>query len=146
MGRREAPAHPDAASRRDGPPRRHVDAPRSRRIASAPPAGSRAARDVVVVLKGARTVIADPDGRVAINCSGNPGLGSGGTGDVLAGILGGLLAQGYPAPDAARLGVFLHGHAADRVAARRGMIGLLASDVIEELPAATAALAAHAGA
>ncbi len=103
-----------------------------------------AERGVVVVLKGARTIIAEPDGRVAINCSGNPGLGSGGTGDVLAGILGGLLAQGYPAPDAARLGVFLHGYAADRVAARRGIVGLLASDVIEELPAATAALAALA--
>ncbi|MBI3769035.1 MAG: NAD(P)H-hydrate dehydratase [Deltaproteobacteria bacterium] len=100
-----------------------------------------AARGVIVVLKGARTVVAEPDGRVAINCSGNAGLGSGGTGDVLAGVIGGLLAQGYPAADAARLGVFLHGYAADRVAARRGMIGLLASDVIEELPAATAALA-----
>jgi NAD(P)H-hydrate epimerase len=101
-----------------------------------------AERNVIVVLKGARTVIAEPNGRIAINCSGNPGLGSGGTGDVLAGILGGLLAQGYPAPVAARLGVFLHGDAADRVADRRGMVGLLASDVIEELPAATAALAA----
>lgn len=105
-----------------------------------------AARGVIVVLKGARTVVAEPDGRVAINCSGNPGLASGGTGDALAGILGGLLAQGYPPADAARLGVFLHGFAADRVAARRGMIGLLASDVIEELPAATAALAALAAA
>ena len=101
-----------------------------------------AERGVIVVLKGARTVIAEPDGRVAINCSGNPGLGSGGTGDVLAGILGGLLAQGYAPGVAARLGVFLHGYAADRVAARRGTIGLLASDVIEELPAATGALAA----
>jgi len=59
---------------------------------------------------------------------------------VLAGIVGGLLAQGYAPAVAARLGVFLHGFAADRVVARRGMIGLLASDVIEELPAATAAL------
>jgi NAD(P)H-hydrate epimerase len=97
-------------------------------------------RGVVVVLKGARTVVAEPDGRVGINCSGNAGLASGGTGDVLAGILGGLLAQGYSPADAARLGVFLHGYAADRVASRRGMIGLLASDVIEELPAAIAAL------
>jgi NAD(P)H-hydrate epimerase len=105
-----------------------------------------AARGVIVVLKGARTVVAEPDGRVAINCSGNPGLGSGGTGDVLSGVIGGLLAQGYPPGDAARLGVFLHGYAADRVAARRGTVGLLASDVIEELPAATAALADMAGA
>jgi len=103
-----------------------------------------AERGAIVVLKGARTIIAEPGGRAAINCSGNPGLGSGGTGDVLAGIIGGLLAQGYPPADAARLGVFLHGHAADRIAARRGMIGLLASDVIEELPAATAELAALA--
>ncbi len=104
-----------------------------------------AARGVIVVLKGARTIVAEPDGRIAINTSGNPGLGSGGTGDALAGILGALLAQGYPAPDAARLGVFLHGYAADRVATARGMVGMLASDVIEELPAATAALAAMAG-
>src|SRR4029079_19069565 len=94
--------------------------------------------------KGARTVIAEPDGRVAINCSGNHGLGSGGHGDALAGMLGALLAQGYPPRDAARLGVFLHGYAADRVAARTGEIGMLASDVIDELPAATAALAALA--
>ena len=105
-----------------------------------------AARGVIVVLKGARTVVAEPDGRVAINCSGNPGLGSGGTGDVLSGILGGLLAQGYAPAEAARLGVFLHGYAADRVAARRGMVGMVASDVIEELPSATAALAAIAAA
>ena len=131
--------HPGEMSRLAGMPTSEVQADRvgaARRLA--------AARNVIVVLKGARTVIAEPDGKVAINCSGNPGLGSGGTGDVLAGILGGLLAQGYPAPVAARLGVFLHGYAADRVAARRGMVGLLASDVIEELPAATAALTALA--
>ncbi len=99
-----------------------------------------AAYDAVVVLKGARTVIAAPDGRVWINLSGNPGLAAGGTGDVLAGMVGSLLAQGYRAEDAAVLGVFLHGHAADRIAERRGMIGLLASDVIEELPPAMLAL------
>ena len=127
--------HPGEMARLAGIPTAEVQADRiavARRFA--------AARGVIVILKGARTVIAEPDGRVAINCSGNPGLGSGGTGDVLAGILGGLLAQGYTPAVAARLGVFLHGFAADRVAARRGMIGLLASDVIEELPAATAAL------
>ena len=93
-----------------------------------------AAYDAVVVLKGARTITAAPDGRAWINLSGNPGLASGGTGDVLAGIIGALLAQGYAAEEAAALGVFLHGHAADRIAARRGMIGLVASDVIDELP------------
>jgi NAD(P)H-hydrate epimerase len=97
-------------------------------------------RGAVVVLKGARTITAEPGGRAWINLSGNPGLGSGGTGDVLAGIIGGLLAQGFPAAEAARLGVFLHGAAADAVARDRGSIGMLASDVIEALPATTAAL------
>ncbi len=100
----------------------------------------------VVVLKGARTVTAAPDGRVWINLSGNAGLAAGGTGDVLTGIVGSLLAQGYAAEDAATLGVFLHGHAADRIAARQGMIGMLASDVIDELPAACLAIAAAAAA
>ena len=103
-----------------------------------------AERGVIVVLKGARTITAEPGGRAWINGSGNPGLASGGSGDVLAGIIGGLLAQGYPAAEAARLGVFTHGFAADRVA-RRGMIGMLASDLIADLPGATAALAAVSG-
>jgi NAD(P)H-hydrate epimerase len=96
----------------------------------------------VVVLKGARTLTARPDGRLWINLSGNAGLGSGGTGDVLAGVIGSLLAQGYQADEAARLGVFLHGAAADRVAAVRGTTGMIASDVIDEMPATTAALLA----
>jgi ADP-dependent NAD(P)H-hydrate dehydratase / NAD(P)H-hydrate epimerase len=100
------------------------------------------ARQAVVVLKGARTVTAEPGGRLWINLSGNPGLGTGGTGDVLAGMIGSLLAQGYPADEAARLGVFLHGFAADRLAARRGVVGMIASDLIEELPLARAGLPA----
>ncbi len=95
-----------------------------------------AAYHAVVILKGARTVIAAPDGRAWINLSGNAGLAAGGTGDVLAGVVGGLLAQGYPPEEAATLGVFLHGHAADRIAERRGMIGLVASDLTDELPPA----------
>ncbi len=87
-----------------------------------------------VVLKGARTVIATPAGRVFINPTGNPGMASGGMGDVLAGMLAGLLAQGFAVEDALRLGVFLHGFAGDRVAAAKGQIGLIASDVIEALP------------
>lgn len=87
-----------------------------------------------VVLKGARTVIATPAGRVFINPTGNPGMASGGMGDVLAGMLAGLLAQCFAVEDALRLGVFLHGFAGDRVAAAKGQIGLLASDVIEALP------------
>ncbi|HEY3302277.1 MAG TPA: NAD(P)H-hydrate dehydratase [Candidatus Binatia bacterium] len=87
-----------------------------------------------VVLKGARTVIATPAGRVFINPTGNPGMASGGMGDVLGGILGGLLAQGFAIEDALKLGVFVHGFAGDRVAAAKGQIGLIASDVIEALP------------
>ncbi len=88
----------------------------------------------VVVLKGARTVIALPDGRLFINGSGNPGLASGGTGDVLTGLIGGLLAQRMPSGDAALLGVFLHGLAADRLAERQGEAGLAAGDLVRELP------------
>jgi len=97
---------------------------------------------VVVVLKGARTVIASPDGGAAISPTGNPGMASGGMGDVLAGIVGGLLAQGLAPFDAAVLGVFAHGAAADAVAARQGEAGLLASDIAAELPATLARLQA----
>ncbi|MFN8625337.1 MAG: NAD(P)H-hydrate dehydratase [Candidatus Binatia bacterium] len=88
-----------------------------------------------LVLKGARSVIAAADGRLWINPTGNPGMASGGMGDALSGILGGLLAQGLPPPEAACLGVYLHGEVADHVAARHGQIGLLASDVIDGVPA-----------
>ncbi len=89
-----------------------------------------------VVLKGARTVIATPQGRVFINPTGNPGMASGGTGDVLAGILAGLLAQGLAVEDSLKLGVFLHGFAGDLVATERGQIGMIASDIVEMLPEA----------
>jgi len=91
---------------------------------------------VHVVLKGARTVISAPDGRIAINGSGNPGMASGGMGDVLTGVLVSLLGQSYPAFDACRIGVFLHGHAADLVAEEKGEVGISAVDVQERLPRA----------
>jgi NAD(P)H-hydrate epimerase len=87
-----------------------------------------------VVLKGARTVIATPEGQVFINPTGNPGMASGGMGDALAGILAGLLAQGFLVEEALKLGVFLHGFVADQVARARGEIGMIASDVVEGLP------------
>ena len=101
---------------------------------------------VFVALKGARTVVASPDGFITINPTGNPGLASGGTGDVLTGIVGALLAQGVPPGDALRLAVYLHGAAADRVVAGRGgeTLGLIASDVIRALPRTLAAVPAAA--
>ncbi len=91
---------------------------------------------VVVLLKGARTVVAAPDGRLRINASGHPGMASGGMGDVLAGLIGGLLAQGVEAGDAAVLGAYLHGLAGDRLYPRFGDAGLLATDLLAEIPAA----------
>ena len=88
----------------------------------------------VVVLKGANTVIAAPDGAVSIAPFENPAMASGGTGDVLAGTIGALLAQGMAPYDAARLGVYLHGLAGDAVRERIGDAGLLASDLTEALP------------
>ncbi len=95
------------------------------------------------VLKGARTVVADGSGGAWVNPTGNPGMASGGMGDVLAGILGGLLAQGVPPTEAALLGVWVHGAVGDRAAAEGGEIGLLASDLIGGLPAGLQALRAH---
>jgi ADP-dependent NAD(P)H-hydrate dehydratase / NAD(P)H-hydrate epimerase len=95
---------------------------------------------VHVVLKGATSVIASPDGRVVLNPTGNPGMASGGTGDVLTGILGAFLARGL-APDAAlQSAVYLHGSAGDIAAARVGHEALIASDLIEALPEAFAAM------
>lgn len=89
---------------------------------------------VTVVLKGARTVIAAPDGKILINPTGNPGLATGGTGDVLTGLIAGLLAQGLSPLEAAGSGVFIHGWASDRIASRKGMPGLIAGDLLEEVP------------
>jgi hydroxyethylthiazole kinase-like uncharacterized protein yjeF len=87
----------------------------------------------VVVLKGARTVIAAPDGEVAIAPFENPALATGGTGDVLAGAIGALLAQGLSPFTAARLGVYLHGSAGDGARDRFGDSGVLASDLPDGL-------------
>ena len=89
--------------------------------------------NAVVVLKGARTVVAAPDGRVRVNPTGNPGLARGGSGDVLAGMLAALLACGLPAYEAAACAVYLHGAAADRAAAVHGEYGMLPHDILPEL-------------
>ncbi len=93
-----------------------------------------------VLIKGARSVIASPDGDVFVNSTGNPGMSTPGMGDALSGIVGALLGQHLRPLDALALGVFLHGYAADRVAARMGRVGYIAGDLIDELPAALEAL------
>ncbi|MGA9753828.1 MAG: NAD(P)H-hydrate dehydratase [Desulfobaccales bacterium] len=89
---------------------------------------------VTLVLKGAQTVVAAPDGRASLNSTGNPALASGGTGDVLTGLIGGFLAQGLTPWDAARLGVYLHGLAADFFVSRHGPRGMIAGDLLTVFP------------
>jgi len=87
-----------------------------------------------VVLKGARTVVAHPDGRVFINPTGNPGMASGGMGDVLTGVIAGLIVQGLTPEAACHAGVFLHGAAADSLVEDVGPCGYLAGDVMKAIP------------
>ena len=88
---------------------------------------------VFIVLKGANTAIACPDGACWFNATGNPGMATGGSGDVLTGILTGLLAQGYPPQSAALLGVYLHGLAGDLAALENSQEALVAGDIIQYL-------------
>lgn len=90
--------------------------------------------EVHLVLKGARTVIAHPDGRVFVNPTGNPGMASGGMGDVLTGMIAGFLAQGASPETACHLGVYLHGASADILAEKRGPFGYIATDVMHHVP------------
>lgn len=145
--------HPGEAARLLGIPAAEINRDRvgsARRLAGLSGA--------VVVLKGAATVVAAPDGRVAVNPTGGPWLGTGGTGDVLTGLIAALLGQrtgdrpgagrmrrGGRAPavgafESAALGVWLHGRAGDRLAARRGASGVLAGEVAAELPETIEAL------
>lgn len=88
---------------------------------------------LIVVLKGAHTIIALPGGNVWFNSTGNPGMATAGSGDVLTGIILGLLAQGYSPADASLIGVFTHGLAGDQAALGKGQIALIAGDIIENL-------------
>ncbi len=89
-----------------------------------------------VLLKGAWSAICSPDGQVVLNPTGNPGMAKGGSGDALTGILAGLLAQGLSPGDACLLGAYAHGAAGDWVAERKGMDGMIPSDLIDALPEA----------
>ena len=90
--------------------------------------------NVHVVLKGARTVIAHPDGRIFINPTGNAGMASGGMGDVLTGIIAGQIAHGFSPESAAHIGVYVHGAAADYLAHTIGPYGYLAGEVMHAVP------------
>jgi hydroxyethylthiazole kinase-like uncharacterized protein yjeF len=105
--------------------------------ADRPRAARAAAKEwrAIVVLKGAHTVVADPDGRLSEDPHEVPALASGGTGDVLSGIIGGLIAQGSDPFTAAVTGVYVHAAAGRRIAERLGDSGLLASDLLLEIPA-----------
>jgi len=95
---------------------------------------------VYLVLKGAGTLVAAPDGKIRINRTGNPGLATAGTGDVLTGIIAGLVAQGLKPLDAASAGVYIHGKTADMIAATMGPFGFIATDVISAIPSCIASL------
>ena len=91
---------------------------------------------VTLVFKGAPTVTSNPNGNLWINSTGNPGMATGGMGDVLTGVIAGLMAQGIPSESAAALGVYLHGLSGDIAAERFGRHGLIASDVLKTVPEA----------
>ena len=91
---------------------------------------------VHIILKGAYSTIITPEGKCYFNPTGNPGMATGGSGDVLTGVILALLAQGYPAEDAAKIGTYIHGLAGDIAQKKQGMIGLIASDIVTCLPAA----------
>ena len=110
----------------------------TRDVTADPPAAAlrlAEATGMVAVVKGSVTTIACWDGRIALNTAGNPGMATAGSGDVLTGIAGSLMAQGLSPWAAACCGVYLHARAGDE-AARAGMAGLIASDIIRALPSA----------
>jgi ADP-dependent NAD(P)H-hydrate dehydratase / NAD(P)H-hydrate epimerase len=120
--------HPGEAARLLGTTAASIQADRlghARRLA--------AETGAIVVLKGRRTIVAQPGGTASFNSTGNPGMATAGTGDALSGILGALLARGLSAFDAARLGTYVHGAAGDLAAARIGEDGLIAGDLIDAL-------------
>ena len=134
VGLREAAApriltpHPGEAARLLGVTTREVQADR---LAAVTLLAERTG--AVVVLKGDRTLIAKPNGTVAVNSTGNAGMATAGSGDVLTGIVAAFLARGLEPFDAARLGVFVHGDAGDRAAGRLGADAMIASDLLDDL-------------
>lgn len=132
LARRKAPTvltpHPGELGRLLGRPTEKILAGRLEAVAEA---ASRSR--CVVILKGHASLVATPEDGIAINGTGNPGMATGGSGDVLTGLLGALLAQGYAAVEGSRLGTFLHGLAGDLAAAHQGEEALGASDLVDRL-------------
>ncbi len=93
--------------------------------------------NVTLVLKGHNTVVAHPDHKAYVNKTGNPGMATAGSGDVLCGIIGSFLAQGASPYEAAKQGVYLHGLAGDLAARKIGEVSLIAGDILKKIPAAT---------
>lgn len=89
--------------------------------------------EVTIVLKGHYTMTVRPDGKVYINSSGNAGMATAGSGDVLTGVIAALIAQGYEPDQSVYMGVYIHGHAGDIAAARVGEHGLIASDIADAI-------------
>jgi NAD(P)H-hydrate epimerase len=119
--------HPGEMGRLTGDFSRNQD-----RVATATSASTR--WNKTVILKGAHTVIAFPNGRAMVSPFSNPGLATAGTGDVLAGAIAGLVSQGLSLSDASALGVYLHGLAGERVRDQFGDTGMIASDLLPILP------------
>ena len=89
---------------------------------------------VTILLKGAYTAVITPQGTIHFNSTGNPGMATGGSGDVLTGCILALLAQGHAAPDAARMAAYVHGLAGDMAATEKGQTALVAGDIVDYLP------------
>ncbi len=96
--------------------------------------------NVVLVLKGHRTVVASPDGKSYLNKTGNPGMASGGVGDVLTGVIASFIGQGLSPFEASALGVYVHGLAGDLAAGEKGQLSLIATDLLNKIPEALKAL------
>lgn len=133
LGRAVLTPHPGEMARLAGLTTKAVQGDRRDVAVRLQKALSRGGAEVVIVLKGAGTIIAG-SGRVAINTTGNPGMATGGSGDVLTGVIAGLIAQGMSLYDAARLGAHIHGLAGDLVAKELGGASLIATDILTQLP------------
>jgi hydroxyethylthiazole kinase-like uncharacterized protein yjeF len=125
--------HPGEMSRLTGLSSKNIQADRLKTACSFTDTANTARKNVTLILKGAGTILCDPSGSWAVNTSGNSGMAAGGMGDVLTGLIAGLLAQGFEPSAAARIGVYLHGLAADSLFKKR-KFGYLASEVADAVP------------